>query len=340
MNKNFVWLILAFLLLTYVQADAAGVDKLEPIGKNINYSSRTDRSSSTSSRSAAKNKVKTYKNNSNVVLDKDTVYYPNANINSAVKKYKSGNYTGCLQELFSLTQKDPSNALAYYYMAMAYTHVDMEADAIEAYEKVLALNPNKFLAEYALKGRDCLTGGPACQAPEEEEMSDLDKFVNSPYGNGLSPELNQQVKQKQLTNIKETINKKEHLEDKDINKIKKFDEKYQSEAQETIKIAQVSDEEVLQAIKTLKDAGLNLTVQKDDVYSQMSQYQDPKLAEMSLLLGGNNNNNNNNMMNMIPMLMSQSQKGENIDPRVMQALMMNSMMSDFGYMNNNNNNNY
>ena len=72
----------------------------------------------------------------------------------------------------------------------------------------------------------------------------------------------------------------------------------------------------------------------------MSQYQDPKLAEMSLLLGGNNNNNNNNMMNMIPMLMSQSQKGENIDPRVMQALMMNSMMSDFGYMNNNNNNNY
>ena len=65
-------------------------------------------------------------------FDKDTIYYPNANIKSAIAKYKSGNYSGCLQELFSLTKKDPSNAAAYYYMAMAYTHIDMKNDAIEA----------------------------------------------------------------------------------------------------------------------------------------------------------------------------------------------------------------
>lgn len=92
-------------------------------------------------------------------LDKITVYYPNANINSAISKYKNGNYSGCLQELFSLTQKDPSNAVAYYYMALAYTHVDMQDDAIESYEKVIALSPNSYLVDYAVKGRDCLTGG-------------------------------------------------------------------------------------------------------------------------------------------------------------------------------------
>lgn len=333
MNKKIVWLLSVFLILTSINALAAGVDKLEPIGKDTS-SARVARSS-TSARSNVKNRTSQSKK-APVVLDKDTVYYPNANINSVIAKYKDGNYTGCLQELFSLIKKEPDNALAYYYMAMAYTYVDMEADAIEAYEKVLALSPNTYLAEYALKGRDCLTGGPACQTVESEELSDLDKFILSPYGNGLSPELNQQVQQHELTNIKETINKKERLEDNDVEKIKKFDDKYKSFSIDNEKIAQVSDEEILQAVKTLKDAGLNVTLQGDNPYSM--PYQNPQMAEMSMMLGGNNNNGNA-MMNMVPMLMSQAQKGENIDPRVMQALMMNSMMSDFGYMNNNNNNN-
>lgn len=273
-------------------------------------------------------------------LDKDTIYYPNANIKSAVSKYEAGNYSGCLQELFSLVKKDPSNAVAYYYMAMSYIHVDMKDEAVEAYEKVLALNPNSILYNYAEKGRDCLTDGPKCQAPENAgEQDELDKFISAPYGNGLSPELNGEVKQKELNNIKETINKKEDLENKDIDKIREFDSKHnsQSSIEETEKIAMVSDEEILQAVKTLKDAGLNLTVQEDNPYAQLSQYQDPRMAEMSMLLGNNNNNNNNSMMNMLPMLMMKAQKGENVDPRFMQAMMMNSMMSDLNFNGNNNN---
>ncbi len=274
-------------------------------------------------------------------LNMNKVYYPNANIKSVAAKYKAGNYTGCLQELFSLVKKDPSNALAYYYMAMAYTHINLKDEAVAAYERVIALNPNEYLVDYATKGRDCLTDGPACKTEQavEEEMSDLDKFINAPYGNGLSPELNEEVKQKQLVNIKETINQKEELEHKDIQKIKDFDKKNSDSKSEAVtgdKIAQVSDEEVLKAIKTLKDAGLNLTVQSENPYAQMVQYQDPKMAEMSMLLGNNNNNGANSMMNMLPMLMSQAQKGQNIDPRVMQAVMMNSMIPDFTFNNDNN----
>ena len=150
----------------------------------------------------------------------------------------------------------------------------------------------------------------------------------------MSPELNHEVKQKELINIKETINKKDTLEMKDIEKIKNFDSKSNSKSSvdETDKIAQVSDEEILNAVKTLKAAGLNLTVQPEG-YAGMMQYQDPQMLEMSMLLG--TNNNNNSMMNMLPMMMSQMQKGQNIDPRVMQAMMMNSMMPDFSFGSNN-----
>lgn len=277
---------------------------------------------------------------SNIVLDKDTIYYPNANIKSAISKYKAGNYSGCLQELFSLTKKDPSNSVAYYYMAMAYTHLNMKNEAIEAYEKVLTLRPNPYLAEYAIKGRDCLTNGPACSEEEagtDEETDELDEFIKSPYGNGLSPKLNDEVKQKQLNNFRQTINKKEQLENNDIQKIREFDQKNsKSSIEENDKIAQVSDEDILNAIKTLKEAGVNVTVgQENNPYAQLAQYQDPQMAELSMMLGGNNNNNNS-MMNMVPLLMAQSQQGKNIDPRLMQAMMMNSMMSDLSFTNNNN----
>ncbi len=323
MKKKFIWSLAVLCTISSVVVYSSGIEKLEP----INGSSKPASSSYSSG------------TGSSIKLDKNTVYYPNATIKSAVTKYKNGNYSGCLQELFSLTKKDPSNALAYYYMAMAYSHVNMKDEAVAAYEKVISLSPNEYLVEYATKGRDCLTDGPACHPEEKpaEEMDELDKFINAPYGNGLSPELNQEIKQKQLINIKETINQKEELEHKDIQKIKDFDNKNKSfNDVDNEKIAQVSDEDVLNAIKTLKDAGLTISVQSDNPYAQMMQYQNPQMAEMSMLLGNNNNNNGNSMMNMLPMLMTQAKKGENIDPRVMQAMMMNSMMADFSFNNDNN----
>ena len=123
----------------------------------------------------------------------------------------------------------------------------------------------------------------------------------------------------------------------DIQKIKKFDDKNKSDAGANDKIASASpsDEDILNAIKTLKDAGVTVNVQPPgDMPAQMFA-QNPQMAEMNLLLG-NSNNNNNNMMNMIPFMMAQSQSGKNIDPRVMQAMIMNSMMPDFGLNNDNN----
>mgnify|MGYP002624160744 CR=1 FL=1 len=317
MNKNF--LVLLAVIVGAIGAYAVTPGDLQPVVMDENYVVRPE--------------------SSNSPLDKNRIYYPNANISSVINKYKNGNYTGCLQELFSLTKKDPSNSLAYYYMGMAYSHLNMTNEAVESYEKAIALNPNSYIAEYATKGRDCLTGGPACHPVEEEQEAEqqpqdnLDKFINSPYGNGLSPELNQEIKQKQLNNIQQTINKKNNLDYKDIQKIRDFDNKNDSSSMENEsneKIAMVSDEEVLNAINTLKSAGVNLSFQKESPYSM--NYQDPQMAELSMLLG---NNNNNGMMNMVPMMMAQYQEGKNIDPRFMQAMLMNSMVTDLNFNNNN-----
>lgn len=341
MNNKFILTLALLLAAGSLGAYAVGVEGLQPLDN-----SNSARSSVYQNAVAADRQKATEQNSGSTTslnINTSTVYYPNATTKSIAAKYKMGNYSGCMQECYSLLKKQPNNAIAYYYLAMVYTHLNMQDKAVEAYNKVISLNPGQYLVDYATKGRDCLTGGPACHPQEvkqEEQLDDLDKFIRAPYGNGLSPELNNEVRQKQLNSIQETINKKDNLENKDIQKIKNFDNK-KTEAEETIKIAQVSDDDVLKAINTLKEAGVNVSVSnsaEQNPYAAMAQYQDPRVAEMSMLLGNNNNNNNNSMMNMIPLMMSQAQKGENIDPRLMQTMMMNSMMSDFNYMNNNNNN--
>ena len=49
-------------------------------------------------------------------------YYSNPSVKSAIYRYKIGNYTGCLQELYSYIKnpKNVNDAYAYYYMGLAY----------------------------------------------------------------------------------------------------------------------------------------------------------------------------------------------------------------------------
>ena len=78
---------------------------------------------------------------------------------------------------------------------------------------------------------------------------------------------------------------------------------------------------------------LNNMIKSGEASKIMSNFSPEMIENVSKMLG--NNNNNNSMMNMLPMMMSQVQKGQNIDPRVMQAMMMNSMMPDFSFGSNN-----
>lgn len=318
MNKKIVLLLAALFTVSAAVCHA----ELERVNPNGTYASdyRKDPAPAASSANTG----------TSTNLDTKTVYYPNANLNSAINKYKQKNYTGAIQELFSLAQKDPSNPVLHYYLALCYTQVGDTASASAEYDKVLALNPEPGLLNYATIGKDCLTGGPACKPADGGDSDALDKFINSPYGNGFSADLNNQIDQKKLNKIQETINRKDTLDERDLQDIRKLDQK-----------SQASDEEILAAVKVLQNSGVNITIQPSSPYPQLAQqqWQDPQFEQMSMMLGNNNNNNSGNAMwNMLPMMLAQNgQNGQNFDPQVLQSMMMSSMMPDFGFGNNDNN---
>ena len=120
--------------------------------------------------------------------------------------------------------------------------------------------------------------------------------------------------------------------------------------------APISDEptkeEILEAINVLKRAGLNISVSpalkidnnlksvSDEDLSKKkytsvnpAEYINSDYETMRMMLGNGSNNNNDPMMNMLPYMLNANNDGKNIDPQVMQTLMMNSMMSGISGLN-------
>ena len=303
------------------------------------------------------------------------VYYINPTMKSAISRYKSGNYTGCLQELYDYVRKNPNDAYAYYYMGMAYTKLGETTAAKNCYQKAINCDARGSLLVSALKGRDCLSGGGYCNSDETQnipivktntsgdsgssEDDELDRFINAPYtGNGFSPELQKEYQQKELENLQKTINRKKELNENDFENIRRIEGLNKSEVVTGEKIAMItgsdggltpSDADVLDAIDVLKRAGLNISagnfnseVEMSDI-GQTSFEKSPAvftpnqdLQAMQMLLGNGNSQNNDPMMSMLPYMMQND--GKNIDPQVLQAMMMNSMMSGLSGLNSTDNN--
>lgn len=290
--------------------------------------------------------------NSSVTFNK--AYYPNASMKSAVSKYKRGNYTGCLQELYTIIKRNPKNAMAYYYAAMAYTKIGAKDNAAAAYQRVINLQPSPVIAEYAAKGKDCLTGGPRCSAGAtgNENVDELDKFIAAPYGNGLSPEMNKKYMQQQLEALQNKVNSGKSLTPEELQRLRRL-ENNQSSIVTGEKLAMAdnksmpSNEEVLGALDVLKRAGLNISAKTYETEKAQSTPQvpvqtytpDTQIQQMSMMLNGNTNSYNNDpMMTMLPYMM-QTEGDKKVDPQLIQAMMMNSMMNSLNGMNMNNNNN-
>ncbi len=290
-------------------------------------------------------------------IDTNSGYYPNPTMKSAIAKYKRGNYSGCLQELFAYIKKHPNDAYAFYYMGLSYTKIGVNDVAQKCFQKSINCDASGKLLEMAVKGRDCLAGGPYCREPinppaPEIPVTDpaqmdpaLDEFVNAPYtGHGFSPQLEQEYRQKQLNNMQKTINRKERLDGQDMREIKNLEKnKSEVETGELLAMAaditkEPTDEEVLEAIDVLKRSGINISAsanlssEKVSVPVSPSSYINPEYETFNMMLG-NNNSNNDAMMNMLPYMLSSNSEGKNIDPQVFQAVMMNSMMNSLGSLN-------
>lgn len=257
-------------------------------------------------------------------------------VSMAVKKYKAGNYTGCLQDCQSIVKRDPSSAVAYYYMAMSYAQAGKKNEAIAAYSKVLGLKTNLTLSEYANRGKTCLETPEKCTAGSGvANGSDLDNFITAPFRDGLSKTVKTEFEKKRIDSIKNEINSGKDLGGYEFQKFRDYTKDHSS-IDNGEKIAQATtkptNDEIVAAMRVLNDAGLSPYSSANPMLP--TQQINPELAQINMLMGNNSNqssnNGNNAMMNMLPFMMAQGKNGENsYSPQLMQAVLMNSMMPDF-----------
>lgn len=265
----------------------------------------------------------------------------------AIKKYKMRNYTGCLQDCQAIVQRDPSNALAYYYMGMSYAQAGMKDAAVNSYTRVLALNPNPRLLEYATTGKRCLETPDKCHPSDanQQDQSALDKFIASPTVDGLSSTVRKGVQQRSLDAIKNEINSDKEIDSYDLKKLNQNED----QAFKSDKIANdapqdipqnapntPTNDEIVAALKVLKKAGLADYSQMpaNNPYAQAENYQNQEQAQLNMLMGTDGKSQNNDvMMNMLPFMLAQNKNGSanNYSPQMMQAVIMNSMMSNMNF---------
>lgn len=389
MNKKLILLLAAALFIGGINLDLAAYAVSGPFGydlqKDINRKKsqpkkwESDKPADSTADNKSENSDSDTVEESSIFLDKYSVnpkYYPNATMKSAIAKYKSGNYTGSLQELYTILKKDSANATAYYYLAMVYTKIGELDAAKSCYQMVINLNPNDTIVNYATKGKACLTDSAACGLEtgltdsSGEPLDELDKFIQSPFGNGFSDELNNELREKQLKKIQNKMNRGIPLNEDDLKKLNEFNK---SEGIKTDKLAMAEDmpsnDEIINAVQVLKRAGLNISTQMPETSAKMPKGSatsvpakveplddesqtvqttaqtptvqpytpDPQIQQMTMMLNNGNSNNSDPMMNMLPYMMQND--GKNMDPQVIQALMMNSMMNSLNGMNASSNNN-
>jgi len=148
------------------------------------------------------------------------------------------------------------------------------------------------------------------ELPFGTQDAKLDEFINAPYGNGLSPELNKEYKQLQLKKIQSTINTGKDSNEKklrDLKDIKNFDN--QKTDSETIKLAYEIPQKELEAIE------------KDPEFIKTKQ----EYEQLSRMLGNDSSKQEDIMTDLMYM---NEKDAKNLSPEAIQTMMMRSMMGD------------
>ena len=225
----------------------------------------------------------------------------NSSLASAIKLYKTGNYSQTYDVLHKIVAKDPSNAVACYYLAMTSAQIGRKNEAIENYAKVISLAPNSKLSDYAIKGKTCIETPDKCNAPVDEGSA-YDKFIRSAFGNGFSTEAKGEYEKKKIENMMREMNRKDDLSP---SKFKEFKD-YSGEVP--------TNDEIVAAIRILQNAGLGNIVGNNNYNPEFSY------------LTGNTRNDNYEMLNL---LLGNKNSNSSLSPQVIQSLLTNQMSAGF-----------
>ena len=223
----------------------------------------------------------------------------NSSLSSAIKLYKSGNYAQSSEAFQKIVKNDPSNAVAYYYLAMSSAQIGRKNDAIDNYEKVITLSNNRQLVKYATKGKKCLESPDKCNEPDSTE-DETDRFIRSSFGSGFSDAVRSDYEKKKIENLMREINRKEQIkEDVSPAEFKEFRD-FSSEVP--------TNDEIVAALRVLQKAGLSNGV----------------LNYNSNISALNDYNNEVQLMNILS-----GNRASTMNPQVIQSLLSNQLTSGF-----------
>ncbi len=84
-------------------------------------------------------------------------------IKNAIEKYKEKNYLGCISDLRLYVSKEPSSAIAWYYLGNSYMNIAMTTEAHKAFDKVVQLNTVPKLTSYSIQAELCMENADKCK---------------------------------------------------------------------------------------------------------------------------------------------------------------------------------
>lgn len=246
--------------------------------------------------------------NSKVIKESDAKV-----IKEAIKKYKEKNYVGCISDLRLYTQKDPSNAVAWYYLGNSYMNIAMKPDAHAAFEKVITLNTVPKLTSYSIQAQICMENTAKCEyrnfnadeikklkanpttfleeyfakvnaKPEKDpETVEIEKLINGSYPNNIAPEANEFIRQERAK-----------MKTTEINNNQAYIP---------------SDQKLAQAVEILK-------------------HQNNDITGLSMMMDIPQQYGQNNYVDLLKQYQNQDNK-KSLTPEMIQMMMMSNMMPNF-----------
>ena len=210
-------------------------------------------------------------------------------MSAAISLYKQANYSQCYEQLLDVIKKDPSNALAYYYMGMTAAQMGKYDEAISNYDKAITLSPDgNNLNRYAKKGKRCLETPDKCENALYDSIEE--RFILNKRGAGFTEEVRSDFERLKIENLMREMNRSDDMPMDKFKEYKDFS-------------SVPTDEEIVAAMRTLQRAGLGNFMNNNQ--------------EWSMLTG---NSMQNPMFNMM---------GSSMNPQLIQALITNNMAQGF-----------
>ncbi|MCR5264966.1 MAG: tetratricopeptide repeat protein [Cyanobacteria bacterium RUI128] len=262
-------------------------------------------------------------------------------VSVGIEAYQAGKYQQCIETMKNIVKNDPASVVSYYYLGLSYMKTGQDLLAVQNFNKVINLNSDSTLTKLARQGKAAIANSAKIETQLNDITEDIKETVEEEYnpiledggvnnGAGANNANNNE-------NPKRVESASVQSQSGGGSKVIKASDYAKANPQAVNNPnAQPTNDEIVNAIRTLQKAGLLQNGAAGLVNGQnampMQMPMDPRTQQMnSMLMMMNNGNGNNNMMNMMPYM----NNGGKIDPQLMQMMLMNQMMPNFSGGNNN-----